>query len=175
LTAGASAVDVCMNATGHHCGHTSLSEVAMVLEDLYDVRTGIDLKGISHAAAVVNRHSGVPLPLTMPVIGEYAFMGDGAYWAAEEELANEQRVHAKFPFAPGVVGAEERIVWSDRTVTRDAVIARLSSLGLGTDDGLASRIEHALAATLAERRRYPGWLTDAEFGDVCRSMASQTA
>ena len=30
LTAGASAVDVCANATGHHCGHTSLSEVALV-------------------------------------------------------------------------------------------------------------------------------------------------
>jgi hypothetical protein len=175
LTAGASAVDVCMNATGHHCGHTSLSEVVMVLEDLYDIRTGIDLEGISRAAAVVNRHSGVPLSLTMPVIGEYAFMGDGAYWAAEEDLPNNQRVHAKFPFAPSVVGAAEKIVWSDRTVTRDAVMARLASLNLGSDEDLAARVETALAAHLHERERYPGWLTDAEFADVCRSIASASA
>jgi hypothetical protein len=170
VVAGAAAVDVCMNLTGHHCGHTSLSEVVMVLEDLYDVRTGIDLHRITETAEIVNQRTRVPLLLTQPVIGEYAFMGDGAYWAVEEDLPNEERVHARFPFAPDVVGANERIVWNDRTSTEEAIAQRLSTLGLPA--GLASSALQALADDLRGKAHYPGWLTDAEFAELCREVAA---
>jgi isopropylmalate/homocitrate/citramalate synthase len=175
LSAGANAVDVCMNVTGHHCGHTSLAEVVMVLEDLYDVRTGIDLGRITEVAALVKARSGVPLPLTQPVIGDYAFMGDGAYWAAEEHLPNEQRVHARFPFDPEVVGAVERIVWSDRTATPDSIATRLGSLGLAADPGSVSDVIGALTQSLDQKRTYPGWLTDEEFADLCSSTLAGAA
>lgn len=175
LAAGASAVDVCMNSTGHHCGHTSLAEVVMVLEDLYDVRTGIDLARITETARLVNRHTGVPLSLTTPVIGDYAFMGDGAYWAAEEHLPNAERVHARFPFAPEIVGASERIVWSDRTSTADAVARRLASLGLPADSGLPAAVQRSLAEELSAKTDYPGWLTDPAFSELCRRVAAGSA
>jgi hypothetical protein len=169
VAAGASAVDVCMNATGHHCGHTSLAEVVMVLEDLYNVRTGIDLKKITEVARDVDRHSGVPLALTMPVLGSFAFMGDGAYWAVEEHLPNDERVHARFPFAPEVVGGSERIVWSDRTATPDAIATRLRTLGLPSEAHLATAVQAALGRQLADQKSYPGWLEDDAFADLCRA------
>jgi hypothetical protein len=175
LTAGANAVDVCMNATGHHCGHTSLAEVVMVLEDLYGIRTDIDLGRITEVAQLVSAHSRVPLPLTMPVIGDYAFMGDGAYWAAEEHLLNEERVHARFPFAPEIVGAVERIVWSDRTATPDAIRARLRSIGLSDTPTLAAAVHKELGRVLRAKRDYPGWLTDAEFSELCGGVAGRNA
>jgi hypothetical protein len=171
VAAGASAVDVCMNATGHHCGHTSLAEVVMVLEDLYDVRTGIDLARITETARIVDHHSGVPLSLTMPVVGPFAFMGDGAYWAAEEHLPNDSRVHARFPFAPDVVGGPERIVWSDRTSTPEAIATRLRTLGLPAEPPIAAAVQEALAVELATARTYPGWLEDAAFAELCRDVA----
>lgn len=169
VTAGASAVDVCLNVTGHHCGHTSLAEVVMVLEDLYGVSTGVDLGLITETTALVAKHCGVPLPLTQPVIGSYAFMGDGAYWAAEEHLPNDQRVHARFPFAPEIVGATERIVWSERTATLESVAARLRSLGLAAGEVASAAVLRRLTETLEAKADYPGWLDDEAFASLCRA------
>jgi hypothetical protein len=173
ITAGAAAADVCLNVTGHHCGHTSLAEVALVLEDLYGVSTGINLEGITTAIQVVNERTGVPLPLTQPIIGSHAFLGDGAYWAAEEHLPHQDRVHARFPFPPGVVGAEERIVWSDRTVTAEAVRSKLRTLGLPDDEDRAARLTEQLELALERKSGYPNWLTDAEFELLARSVSGE--
>ena len=171
LTAGASAVDVCANGTGHHCGHTSLSEVALVLEGLYGVQTGIALERLRDLAVLVEERTGVPTPIMRPIVGEYAFSGDGASWAAAEHLPFEKRMHATFPFAPKVVGAEERIIWSDRTLTVDAVAAKLSSLGVElSEDALTfaiTRVREHLEATTG----YPNWLTDDQFVDLLRTFA----
>ena len=138
----------------------------MVLEDLYDVRTSIDLSGITAAAQIVNARSGAPLPLTMPVSGDFAFMGDGGYWAAEEHLPNSERGHAWLPLGLEVVGAEEQIVWSDRTTTPESIATRLESLGLPTDPDSIAAVHRALADRLRQKG-YPGWLTDEEFALLC--------
>lgn len=172
LSAGASAVDVCMNGTGHHCGHTSLSEVAVALEDFYGVPTGIRLHRLNEVAALVGERTGVPQPLDQPVIGEFAFMGDGAYWAAEAHLPHQDRIHARFPYPPHVVGAEERVVWHDRTATLDSIATKLRALGLPGEAELAIDVLARLRERLREVRQYPNWLTDQEFSDLARATAS---
>ncbi len=145
----------------------------MVLEDLYGISTGIDLELLTDTARIVDECSGVPLPLTQPVIGRYAFMGDGAYWAAEAHLANEERVHARFPFAPDIVGARERIVWSDRTATPESIAAKLQTLGLATDDGTTTTILDKLRAILETKPDYPAWLDDDEFAGVAQQVSAK--
>ena len=171
LTAGASAVDVCANSTGHHCGHTSLSEVALVLEGLYGVQTGIALERLRDLAVLVEERTGVPTPIMRPIVGEYAFAGDGASWAAAERLPVEKRMHATFPFAPTVVGAEERLIWGDRTLTVDAVEAKLASLDVELSEESLALVTTRLREHVEATTDYPHWLTDDQFVVLLRALA----
>jgi len=173
LTAGASAVDVCVNGTGHHCGHSSLAEVAMVLEDLYGVSTGVNLAGISEAVDVVRARSGIPVRLQQPVVGEFAFMLDGSDVSEEAGLPAPERTHSQLPFAAEVVGGEERVVWTHRTATAKALSIRLAALGLPANGTTVSRAQLLLADAVGVAPGYPYWLKDDEVATLLqRELAS---
>jgi hypothetical protein len=170
LTAGASAPDVCMNGIGHHCGHISLAEITMVLEALYDVRTGIQLEKLVAVSHLVRERSEVPMPLPAPMTGDYGFMIDGAYWAAEAHVPYEERIHAKFPIPPQSVGNVEKVIWASGTITAASVRAKLGVMGIDkaqqTND-VVERIIEGLEVTLRQRACYPSWLSDNEFEQLC--------
>lgn len=166
ILAGATAVDVCLNQCGHHCGHTSLGEVAMVLEDMYGVTTGINLSRITETIHAVTERTGVPVAMTKSVIGDLAFMIDGADWAAEAHLPADSRMHSGLPFTPDHVGGEERIVWSDRTATVESVAVKLSSLGLPSSPESARAGLELLAAAVSDKAEYPWFLTDDAFEEL---------
>lgn len=170
LTAGATAADVCMNGIGHHCGHISLAELVMVLEGLYGVRTGIKLEKLRQVSLLVQERSGVPVPPTGPVVGDYAFLTDGAYWAAEANVPYEERVHAWFPFRPEVIGGKEQVIWSEKTITTDSVRLKLAAMGIYGTDADIELIINRLTQILARKTDYPNWLTDAEFEGLVRSL-----
>lgn len=174
LAAGASAVDVCANATGHHCGHTSLAEVALVLEYMYGVKTGIALDRLRELALLLEERTGVPTPIMRPLVGEYAFSGDGSTWAAGALLPSGKRLHSTFPFDPAAVGSAERIVWSDRTLTDNAIAAKLTSMGLDPERGTLANIRSRVREQIVARQ-YPCWLTDDEFAALLRSLVVTAA
>ena len=173
LTAGASAADVCMNSIGHHCGHTSLAEVVMVLEGLYKVDTGIRVEKLREVSLLVRERTKVPMPIIQPVVGDYAFTTDGAYWAAEAELPYEERVHATFPFPPYVLGAEEQVILSEKTVTPDSVSEKLATMGLAYQEGDPDRIIARLGEILDASSDYPDWMADADFEMLCREVVAR--
>ena len=177
LAAGASAADVCLNGIGHHCGHISLAEIVMVLEALYHVKTGIRLDKLADVSRLVRERTGIPLPLPSPVVGDFAFMIDGAYWAAEAHLPYEERIHAKFPIAPGAAGNVERVIWAVNTITAASARARLDAMGVPKaeqSDAVVERIIWELGAVLRHRARYPSWMLDAEFEQLCRDVLDAT-
>lgn len=162
ITAGANAADVCLNVTGHHCGHISLAEVTMILEDLYDIRTGIDLDKITEAVDFITERTGVPIRLQQPVIGDLAFMIDGADWAAEAHLPYDDRMHSRVPFEPSIVGTTETPVWSTRTASPKFLSVKLESLGLPADDATAEKAFSLLGQAVEAREEYPYFITDEE-------------
>ena len=175
LAAGATAPDVCMNGVGHHCGHISLAEVAMVLEALYDVRTGLRLEKLRETSRLVQKLSGISLPLPSPVAGDFAFMTDGAYWAAEAHLPYEERIHAKFPIPPGTVGNREEVIWSDGTITPESIKAKLTVMGFSEqeiNDIVVDRIIAELGAELRLSSSYPNWMPDADFDRLCHRIVA---
>ena len=169
IASGANAADVCLNVTGHHCGHISLAEVTMILEDLYDIRTGIQLDKIASAVEFITERTGVPIRLQQPVIGDLAFMVDGADWAAEAHLPYDNRMHSRVPFEPSIVGTSETVVWSPRTASPRSLAVKLDSLGLPADDATAERAHGFLAEAVAAREEYPYFITD----DVLTSLLRQ--
>jgi hypothetical protein len=170
LAAGATAVDASMNGIGHLCGHVSLPEVAVVLELLYGVRTGIKLDKLREVSLLVRERTGIPVPETAPVVGDLAFIMDGSFWAAEADVPAERKVYAKFPFPAPLVGAAEGVVWHDRTVTEEHIRGKLASMGIGHREKDVARIMARLTARLDGGREYPNWLSDAEFEDLCRGV-----
>ena len=174
IVAGANAADVCMNGIGHHGGHISLAEIVIILEVLYGISTGIKLERLREVSLLVKEKTRIPVPLTQPIIGDFAFMIDGAYWAAEAALPYEKRVHAKFPIPPDMVGTEERVIWSDKTIAfTDGVKAKLSSMKLGYKEGDFRRIIEQLAKRLSDKKGYPNWILDSEFEKLCREVLSR--
>jgi hypothetical protein len=173
LTAGANAADVCMNGIGHHCGHIQLAEIVMVLEALYGVKSGIKLDKLTEVSHLVRERSGVPLPLPSPVIGDYAFMIDGAYWAAESNIPYEERIHAKFPIPPEMAGNREQVIWAAGTTNAGSVRAKLTAMGIPENeqkDGPVEEIISSLEAMLRQRNQYPTWISDNEFEQLCRDI-----
>ncbi len=142
----------------------------MVLEDLYGIDTGIELGLITDVVAEVNERTGVPVPLTKPVIGSMAFMIDGADWAAEAHLPADERMHSRLPFSPSHVGARSMMVWSDRTAGEEAVAIKLGVMGLPASPEATRTALALLSDAVHDRKAYPAWLTDDEFEALLRGL-----
>ncbi len=169
IASGANAADVCLNATGHHCGHLSLGEVTMILEDLYDVRTGIALDRIDDAVDFITERTGVPIKAQQPVIGELAFMVDGADWAAEAHLPYDDRMHSRVPFEPQIVGSTETMVWTTRTASPWTMEVKLRSLGLPAAESDGKRAFALLSEAVKAVKAYPYLITDEQLTDILQA------
>jgi isopropylmalate/homocitrate/citramalate synthase len=165
LAAGATAPDVSMNGIGHHGGHTF-----MVLEALYGIRTGIRLDRLREVALLVSGKTGIPLPPTSPLMGAHAFVVDGPTWVAEGKRAGTTG-HGAFPFDPIAIGNLTQVVWSERTMTPDAVRGRLAASGLPTGERVIAAVIGGARGALHARTDYPHWLADAEFEALCREVS----
>jgi hypothetical protein len=74
------------------------------------------------------------------------------------------------------VGAQERVVWNDRTLTTDAVAQKVSALGLPPlSDAALGRVIGALRTRLESIESFPNWLTDDEFAVFLREQLSAEA
>ncbi|MFW9921491.1 MAG: homoaconitate hydratase [Candidatus Thorarchaeota archaeon] len=70
---GATYAHVCVNGYGERAGNAALEEVVMTLEELYDVRTGIETEKMFRLSKLVERHFMIPLPLHKAISGDNAF------------------------------------------------------------------------------------------------------
>ncbi len=85
---------------GERSGNASFEEVCMTLEVLYRIRTGIRTRRIFRLAELVEKYSGVPIPVHKPVVGTDSFVHEaGVHVAAvlRNPIAYE-------PFPPERVG-----------------------------------------------------------------------
>lgn len=125
--AGATGLNVTVNGLGYRAGNAPLDEVAMALEVLYGVRTGIRLELLPWLSRLVEEISGIPTAYFKPIVGQGAFSVEQWGTAGAMERAGARRV--AFPFEPEVVGRTPRVVvgkWSDL----GAVAKKLTDYGL---------------------------------------------
>ena len=73
LEEGVNSPHVCVNGLGERAGNTSLEEVVMALESLYDYRTGIRTGSLYELSRLVEEISGIPLPPNKALVGYNAF------------------------------------------------------------------------------------------------------
>jgi isopropylmalate/homocitrate/citramalate synthase len=73
VEAGASVTDVTVLGLGERAGNASLDEVAVALQVLYGVNTGVKLDALTRLAAEVSEILGVPISVMKPLVGPRAF------------------------------------------------------------------------------------------------------
>jgi isopropylmalate/homocitrate/citramalate synthase len=158
VAAGATFVSSTINGLGERSGNAATEQVALVLEGLYGITTGLDLTKLTEVSATVARLSGVPLPPNMPVTGTGSFHHEAGMVVAavlEDPFTAES-------YDPAIVGQHREILVGKKSgVASLAYKAR--QIGLTLDpDRVASLLEEVKIQAVRKRRA----LTDDEFRDL---------
>ncbi|MFA5026952.1 MAG: hypothetical protein WC713_03690 [Candidatus Methylomirabilota bacterium] len=155
--AGATGLNVAVNGLGYRAGNAPLDEVALALEVLYGVDTGLRLDMLPWLGGVVAEITGLPVHYFKPITGKGAFSVEQWKTAAAMEAGGVRPV--AFAFEPEVVGRTPRVVvgkWSDV----GAVAKKLTDYGLtASADEIARILLGCQRAGIAHHRP----LTDDEF------------
>ena len=105
VVGGAEVVHTSINNIGERVGNAATEEVAMVLELLLGVRTGINLKQIYPTCELVAELTKHPIARNKPIVGENMFLtGSGQVVWRHFKLADTEMPFADMAFAPEVIG-----------------------------------------------------------------------
>jgi isopropylmalate/homocitrate/citramalate synthase len=147
---GADALNCSVNAVGYRAGNAALDEVALALEVLYGVQTGLRLELLPWISQTVSDITGIPIGYFKGVTGGGAFSVE--QWGATAKLEAAGQRRGAFAYEPELVGRTPRLVvgkWSDL----GAVEKKLSELGLSATAEQLGRIHHrCMQAGLAHHR-----------------------
>jgi methanogen homocitrate synthase len=111
VEAGAEVVHTNVLGLGERSGGTPTEEIAVALEFLYGIDTGINLKKLKEVAAVFQEVSGVKMPGHKPVIGKNSFSYEAGIAAMfSYRLFKEGQPLGTVPYLPELVGGEFEIV-----------------------------------------------------------------
>jgi isopropylmalate/homocitrate/citramalate synthase len=105
LEAGAQAFDVSVNGLGERAGGAAVDEFLIGLWALYGIDIGINLAELTKISEWVAEASGIPIPVTKPVVGENAFLQK-----LDVHVAAARKAPFLFePFEPEVVGRKRTL------------------------------------------------------------------
>jgi isopropylmalate/homocitrate/citramalate synthase len=157
--AGALVTEVSVNGIAATAGQVDLAQMAMALEALYGVHTGIRLEKMTELARLVEDISGVRLPASYPITGA------GVHnWGGTEIVVQELKVEPllHWVYEPSVVGGRKE--WTvNRTTGMWSVQDKLDELGLAVERTMVPEIWRRIVEESAVRRRA---LTDDEIRSV---------
>jgi len=135
LAAGAEEVHATVNGIGERAGNTSLEEVVMILEWLYQYDTGIEIKEIYKISRLVSRLTGIPVAPNKSLVGGNAFTHEAGIHV-HGLLADTSTYE---PIKPEVIGRERKVVLG-KHAGKSSVILALKELGLDVDDSQLNEI-----------------------------------
>jgi D-citramalate synthase len=166
-TVGASP-DVSVAGVSYRCGFAPLEEVAVSLEVLYGVDTGIKLDRLQPLADLVAQETGVPLPPLKPLVGGYAYLRH----MPGDVLSCLRGGVDQFPSPaacvhPSVIGTRMTWVW-DNLTTDANVRALAATLGETLTDEEVPSVRAALDGAVERITTYPRWLTAEQATEICR-------
>jgi isopropylmalate/homocitrate/citramalate synthase len=113
VAAGSTLVNSAVNSLGEKTGNVATEEVALSLELLMGVETGVDLSRIYHVAKKMEAISKIPIHPSKPITGNRTHdMASGLVldWMAKSKDDYERA--GVTPFMPSLIGAPDfRVLW----------------------------------------------------------------
>ncbi|HEV2316418.1 MAG TPA: homoaconitate hydratase [Thermoplasmata archaeon] len=129
VEAGVNVPHVCVNGLGERSGNASLEEVALALESLYEVRTGLQLDRIYALSRKVEEISGIPLAANKALVGYNSFSHEAGIHT-HGILANTLTYE---PLQPEVVGRRRQMILGKHT-GKAALVEKLKERGVQLPD-----------------------------------------
>lgn len=106
LKAGASHASVTVVGLGERAGNAPLEEVAVALQSLYGIGTGVDLMALSGVAQVVMKAAGRSIPVAKAIVGDAVFTHESGIHV--DGLLKDR--HCYEALDPGLLGRSHRLV-----------------------------------------------------------------
>lgn len=160
VRAGATHVNTTVNGLGERAGNAALEEVALGLNKLYGMDTGIELREFPELSEIVASASGRPVSWHKSVVGEGAFTHEAGIHVDGllKDPANYQAID------PREVGRSHRLVLGKHSGTH-GVMAAYAQLGLFVDRGQADSLLERIRSFAVAAKRAPAPLELAAFYD----------
>jgi isopropylmalate/homocitrate/citramalate synthase len=157
VRAGATWVQGTINGMGERAGNASLGEVALALDALYGIETGLRLERLRATSELVRARSGYTLDPWKPLTGETLFTRESG--AVASQFHDPPAIE---PYSAELVDAERGLVLGKKSGL-DSIRIKLAELGLERpeDDWPA-----LLAAVKELGAAKKGLVTDDEFRDL---------
>lgn len=160
--AGATIFDVSVNGIGERAGQVDLAQLAVTLEALYQVDTGIRMPSLRGLSEYVQDLSRTRLPGTYPIVGDFAF-GDPVEHLQRQEHDIDHDIHR--PISPTWVGQDNYFPLGRHT-GRFGLLLRAEQRGIEVAEAdvpmLLETLDHWF-----QRRKRP--ISDSEFDRLLRS------
>ena len=160
--AGATHVNTTVNGLGERAGNAPLEEVVLGLKKLYQLETGIELRGFPALSAMVANASGRAVPWQKSVVGAGAFTHEAGIHV-DGLLKHPDNYQG---FDPQEVGQQHRIVLGKHSGSR-AVEVVYANLGLPLATGEAEGLLAAVRQFVAQHKHPP------ESADLRALLATQ--
>jgi isopropylmalate/homocitrate/citramalate synthase len=122
---GVEYVHTCIAGFAERAGVAPLEEVAVALELLYNIDTGLDLKKLYRLSQLVEKSFALPIQFHKPIIGENAF----SYEADEHIQAMLDNPIIYEPFPPEIV-ERQAVFFIGRQTGRSLIESRLVHAGI---------------------------------------------
>jgi 2-isopropylmalate synthase len=168
VKAGASQVQVAVNGLGERAGNADLVETVMSLNAIYGLKTKIHTEYLFETAKLVERFSGVQIPITKPIVGENAFShesGIHAHGVIEKSETFEPGI-----MTPEMVGHRRRIVLGKHT-GRHSIVKKLSEIGMVLPSELIDEILERVKELSASGKR----VTDDDLFTIAEVVTGEVA
>jgi len=165
VRAGASWIHGTINGMGERAGNASLGVVALTLEGLYGVDTGLRLERLRDVSALVRRLSGYHLDPWKPATGETLFGRESG--AVASQFHDPEAIE---PFSADTVGAERAIVLGKKSGL-DSIRIKVAELGLDVPEERYPALLAEVKSLGAEKRAL---VTDNELRALAEEVAART-
>jgi len=179
LEVGVEVPHTCVNGIGERAGNAPFEELVMALEAVYGYKTGIDVSRLYEVSRLVEKLSGIPIPVNKAVVGYNAFSHESGIHA--DGVIKHTGTYE--PMQPERIGRERRFIFGKHTGSM-AVLDKLKRHGLEPTkeqlqeivNGIKSAAESrrkeeqiAFIEMYREREEKRRGVTDPEFWEIVRS------
>ncbi len=146
LECGVNVPHVCVNGLGERSGNAAFEEVAVGLEALYGVETGLKTDRLFELSQLVEEISGVPIAANKALVGYNAFSheaGIHTHGILAHTLTYE-------PLQPEVVGRRRQMILGKHT-GKAALVEKLKERNARPDDAALAEILRRIKASSEQR------------------------
>jgi 2-isopropylmalate synthase len=171
VAGGAEVVHTSINCLGERCGNAATEEVAMCLELLMGIDTGINLEQLYPTAELIAQLTKMPIHPTKAVIGENVFLqGSGMIAWHQFRLEKVGRPWYHFPFSPQTIGKDKLEIILGVGCGRGIVEHKLNELGI-----TATKEQMGVISDRVKEEAYiRKWtITDLQFREIVKEVVGK--